>query len=163
MQSSQGGVSRELPAWGSFSNVPEKLLIWEGALSGGPETWGNLRRWGSFLHHQVCPGDVGMALSGSAGTLQPHSLGLEGREAWGSFWAVESQPRHWTLVLSSRSLKFPWGIWGHLGQWSHLRCEEGGEGDRVVEAQALELDFIFAAWATWGHTLLLHTPALYWR
>ena len=94
VQSSQGGVSRELPAWGSFSNVPEKLLIWEGALSRGPGNSGNLRRWGSFLHHQVCPGDVGMALSGYAGTLQPHSLGLEGREAWGSFWAVESQPRH---------------------------------------------------------------------
>lgn len=30
----------------------------------------HLRRWGSFLHHQVCPRDVGRSLSGSAGTLQ---------------------------------------------------------------------------------------------
>lgn len=94
VQSSQGRVSRELPAWGSFSNVPEELLRWEGALSCGPGNSGNLRRWESFLYHQVCPGDVGMALSGSAGTLQPHSLGLEGRDSWGSLWAVESQPTH---------------------------------------------------------------------
>ena len=64
VQSSQGRVSRELPAWGSFSNVPEELLRWEGALSCGPGNSGNLRRWESFLYHQVCPGDVGMALSG---------------------------------------------------------------------------------------------------
>lgn len=58
-----------------FSSISEEILLWEGALLLWPGSSGNLRRW-SFLYHQVCPGDVGVALSGSAGTLRPHSLGL---------------------------------------------------------------------------------------